>query len=713
MSRRRTVVPLIILGGLCAALLELFVSIEATETLDWLRKQVWYTPVRLGVAIFVVAVVGVAIAVRQFLVTAHDRAHGSFSAAQLKRNRLQMIAKIRHDWIEGVLNQFPYQVAKIDVKLQDRPDLVQGPLTVAVLEGAKPPRTLPRGIKIKTVFDAHAGVLLILGAPGSGKTTILLELAEELLDIAEKEKTHPIPVPFNLSSWAARRLPLADWLADELESPLYGVSRKLAEHWITSEQIVPLLDGLDEVTGDAREGCAEAINKYRSEHGLLSMAVCSRSDEYQNLTARLKFPSAVAVQPLKRLEVEEHFDRNKEALVGIRTAVERDPALWQLLDNPLMLSVATVAYQEVEKSRSWAGGDIEHWREWLFAKYVAAMFRRRDSQIRYSPKQTKHWLSSLACILARNNQAILYLENLDFQWLSSRAQRGLARVGLVFFSALVGGLVGGLIGKMSGHVNGRLNDGLSGGLLGGLVGTVLKLQPVEKMRFRWVDMSSRSKALGDGFRAGLLVGLLGLIFWLLFGLVVGLRALLLGERFGGMAGWLSDVLGGGPFAGLLGGLLSGLLVGLLLGLILGLVLALFVWLTRSFTSEAIQKDRSVVNEGTHRSINIALLSGTIFWLSFSEIGAIAGLPGTGMSVGLIGGLLVGLLCGGLFALKHLVLRLLLWTHGSAPLRYVAFLARAKELLFLHQVGGGYIFVHRMFLEYFVSLEEPRKISTRE
>jgi predicted NACHT family NTPase len=48
------------------------------------------------------------------------------------------------------------------------------------------------------VFDDMGGELLILGAPGSGKTTTLLELAGELLARAEAEDGQPIPVVFNL-----------------------------------------------------------------------------------------------------------------------------------------------------------------------------------------------------------------------------------------------------------------------------------------------------------------------------------------------------------------------------------------------------------------------------------------------------------------------------------------------------------------------------------
>ena len=59
--------------------------------------------------------------------------------------------------------------------------------------------------------------LLILGAPGSGKTTMLLELARQLIERARQEVTEPIPVVFNLSSWT-EKLTLADWLARELNN---------------------------------------------------------------------------------------------------------------------------------------------------------------------------------------------------------------------------------------------------------------------------------------------------------------------------------------------------------------------------------------------------------------------------------------------------------------------------------------------------------------
>jgi len=77
------------------------------------------------------------------------------------------------------------------------------------------------------VFDRFDKSLLLLGAPGSGNTTLLLGLARDLIECTRKDATHPIPVVFSLSSWALKRKSLADWLVDELNQR-YDAPRKIA-----------------------------------------------------------------------------------------------------------------------------------------------------------------------------------------------------------------------------------------------------------------------------------------------------------------------------------------------------------------------------------------------------------------------------------------------------------------------------------------------------
>jgi hypothetical protein len=62
----------------------------------------------------------------------------------------------------------------------------------------------------------------------------------------------------------------------------------------------------------------------------------------------------------------------------------------------------------------------------------------------------------------------------------------------------------------------------------------------------------------------------------------------------------------------------------------------------------------------------------------------------------------GFLRGGLFCLQHLVIRLELKARRNAPWRFGAFLDCAAQLLLLRKVGGGYVFLHRMLLDYFAA-----------
>jgi hypothetical protein len=63
---------------------------------------------------------------------------------------------------------------------------------------------------------------------------------------------------------------------------------------------------------------------------------------------------------------------------------------------------------------------------------------------------------------------------------------------------------------------------------------------------------------------------------------------------------------------------------------------------------------------------------------------------------------LGLRHGGEACLKHLVLRLWLIRNGSTPWNYVGFLDYAAERILLRKVGGGYVFLHRILMDYFAA-----------
>ena len=176
------------------------------------------------------------------------------------QNRQRMLGRVRAFWITGVFEKSLHSATLIALGLHEQPGAVANPWHLAFQQPDKSEQPLPPGTRITQVYDKAGGKLLILGEPGSGKTTLLLELARDLLDRAEKDDAHPIPAIFNVSSWAAKWQSIADWIVDELVIK-YQVPRKLGQSWVDNDQILPLLDGLDEVKSDHRDARCAAFSK--------------------------------------------------------------------------------------------------------------------------------------------------------------------------------------------------------------------------------------------------------------------------------------------------------------------------------------------------------------------------------------------------------------------------------------------------------------------
>jgi hypothetical protein len=255
-----------------------------------------------------------------------------------------------------------------------------------------------------------------------------LELTRDLLDRAEQDPADPIPVVFNLSSWATRRQSLDKWLVEELRDR-YDVPRSIGRAWVRDEQVLPLLDGLDEVARTHRAACVEAINAFRDQHGLLPMAVCSRVADYEELGRQLRLQQAVLVQPLTRKQVTAFLKESGRPLAGVRAALRDDPQLWELLESPLLLGVVSLAYQGMPAAAVRAMGSADERRQHLFAAYVARMLERRGGSTSSPPARTLGWLGWLARSMRAHNQSVFYLEQLQPDWLPSRRQQWLVTTG--------------------------------------------------------------------------------------------------------------------------------------------------------------------------------------------------------------------------------------------------------------------------------------------
>ena len=120
--------------------------------------------------------------------------------------------------------------------------------------------------------------LVVLGGAGAGKSTLALQLLRELL--RARLDGEPVPVLVSLSGWDPTATPkLWEWLPTKLDEDYpslrgSGATRTL----IHRGDVLPLLDGFDEIPAGSRAAVIVALNTSLNERD--QFILTSRTDEF-------------------------------------------------------------------------------------------------------------------------------------------------------------------------------------------------------------------------------------------------------------------------------------------------------------------------------------------------------------------------------------------------------------------------------------------------
>jgi GTPase SAR1 family protein len=318
----------------------------------------------------------------------------------------------------------------IPLLLERQPHQVARPWDGELVASA-PGRPAAHAIDIFEVFDDAAvdGQLLILGAPGSGKTTVLLQLLQGLAGRAAPDTDQPIPVLLSLATWKNEK-PLDQWLVDELHAK-YGVRRDVGGRWRDARLISPLFDGLDEIPPDYQSACVEAINAFYTAYKPRHLVVCCRQAEYEQLPVRLRLREAVCLQPLEAEQIRMYLDRAGGS--NLWNVIEHDPDLREMARSPLLLSFIRSVSNEPETAPASGGPSARDRRRQLFDTYLSACLSVRLG--RPAPPQAMRSLRNLAAILSRKGDSEFLIERMQPDWLVSPAERWSYRAGVFAVTA--------------------------------------------------------------------------------------------------------------------------------------------------------------------------------------------------------------------------------------------------------------------------------------
>ncbi len=332
-------------------------------------------------------------------------------------NLCRLLDRVEHDWIQGVLEASLHHRAWLELGLAWRDQAVEHPWERIVVAPDRPIGSLPRADSIAAIYAAAHNTLLVLGEPGAGKTTTLLELARDLIARARRAGEEPPPVVLALTTWESGRL--ADWIVAEL-GLRYQVPKRIARDWVEGSRLALLLDGLDEVPAARREACVDAINAFARENPPPGLAVTCRVAEYDALATKLRLRAAICLQPLSPEQVDRHLAAGGEALAALRRTLHEDAGLRELARTPLMLSVMMLAWHGTETGATAIAPatDPEGRRRQVFDAYVHAALHRRGKvaggEAAARLPQVLHWLAQR---MQHHGQTLFVFEQLQPGWL--------------------------------------------------------------------------------------------------------------------------------------------------------------------------------------------------------------------------------------------------------------------------------------------------------
>ena len=153
--------------------------------------------------------------------------------------------------------------------------------------------------------------LVILGGPGSGKTTLAVQLLLRLLEV--RTPAEPVPVLLTANSWNTATHPrLQDWLAFRLGKDypaLRAIDETMPKKLVDNGMVLPVIDGLDELDPAYRPALLTTLNN--SLAATDPLVLTCRTDEYVDVVENADVLTAAAViqaRPLTAAAAADYLD---------------------------------------------------------------------------------------------------------------------------------------------------------------------------------------------------------------------------------------------------------------------------------------------------------------------------------------------------------------------------------------------------------------------
>ena len=198
---------------------------------------------------------------------------------------------------------------------------------------------------------------IILGGPGTGKTTLMKSLMVNIINNnADNKLNNLIPIFIALRKLASNRYTIKDAITSAFKDYHFPGAKKFVDSALKQGKMLIILDGLDEV-GINKEFVASQIRDFCEYDGLRKhknkVVITCRESSYQNEFLRDVIPNIVRVEPFANHHMRVflqgwplHKGRTAIHLYGM---IQNDSIIRDVCRNPLLLTILTGLYLDESK----------------------------------------------------------------------------------------------------------------------------------------------------------------------------------------------------------------------------------------------------------------------------------------------------------------------------------------------------------------------------